>query len=349
MEKTLIEKYKLSTFIEGPKEHKEDIKKIDSLVKQATFVMKETAKGKLLDRLFPTIEPTFLNIKNRKKINFYHGDSYRNYRLQITLPSLVVYSLDNPKFEMEDSFWAEYGLYRKYARISEAGRGGIITSKLPKVFTNPLTEAVVLSATQKRKVGYYDKLFEYEWKAWTIFEGLIPKKVKKIIEVTKPIFEDRLYIMAEATKWNSKVKIHVNDDPKKKTFGDTFPRDPLLIGVGNNNQCYLLSQFNCSDGLLRRIADDEDYQKNLKERTKKKRIDKKMDKDKAVERLLEEEEEDKGLCDLYYKNLKERTERERTTCKKKGEREKGFRTHYGSGLGGVMFGSVGNDDGVSWD
>ncbi len=195
--------------------------------KEATELL-ERAQGieaiAYADNLFPRIDPGFLSMKHKEKLkgSLYDYDLYkRDIHFNVDLPRFGVYTLDSPVCQLELTLGVIIGgRYDKRSKIIDIGN----PMKLPNVLFWELTKPI--GSINKNREGVWDE----EYTLFSLFNGLIPKSVKKKVETCEKIFGDKIYVVAEAENWQAKAV------PIK---------DPLVIGV-IHDRCYLLDQFDCT-------------------------------------------------------------------------------------------------------
>jgi len=270
MTQTLIEKNKLERFI-TKQNTSHDLFDLDELISQATLGIEELARDKLLNKKavlsFPQLNPDFLSMEG-KNLHILHDSNGRfvrpndkfttlssvgdgrpikikigKYDLQISIPKFVIYSLNNPYFEINGNLRVKYHWRddpkNKHHKI---GKERIhMNQNIHSVFYDPLSKAITYSPKRKCDPSFDSDEFEYKWIARSKFIGIIPNKIKEVINNVKPLFGDDLYLIAEAGQWELESK--VNKIFPTIASGNSAGIDPLLVGVSKDNTCYLIDEF----------------------------------------------------------------------------------------------------------
>lgn len=171
--------------------------------------------------VYPRIDPAFLSIKHPNKYDGIHVEfdlGRREFPFKLSLPRFAIYTPDSPICELEPSF-----AYRD-ERLT------IVTMKenpeLPEVLFDNLSDAFKTNLRYRGGNPHSESRIMFT----SVFDGFIPKETKRNLKVAENIFGRQLYIVAEAKNWQGKPIPIV---------------DPLILGH-INNECFLVSQFNCT-------------------------------------------------------------------------------------------------------
>lgn len=142
--------------------------------------------------------------------------------VQIMTPVFAIYSLDSPYCEF--TFETTSGIESDWRKEL------LFPKELPRILLDSLFKAIYTE-----NEDHSLRLARYT----SIFNGLVPSKVKEEIKDAKQYFGNQIYIVGEA-KWTFKISA-----PKTRVKRVRYvapEKDPLVIGVLNNS-CYLISEF----------------------------------------------------------------------------------------------------------
>lgn len=199
-----------------PVEKSVDLEQVTELSNKSLGV----ERAAIIKEIFPRIDPEFLcMIHPSKRRQHSTNNILYSISFDIIPPRFAVYTTESPVCKLE-------------VELEQDNKGRIIPrtlrSGLPSIIQNNLLHAFRTEQV-KRDPSYHEyggEVFEFI----AIFDGIIPDESRKIIKSAQRLFDNPMYIVAEAKNWDAK-KV-----PQK---------DPLVIGVNDGN-CYLVDQFNCT-------------------------------------------------------------------------------------------------------
>ena len=236
--RTLIEKYNLMNYItlivqgqsKREKQEKENLENylqtIDgSLDLGIESVAKKKVSATRLHLVYPAIDPSFLNMRNKSTYTGKYGGFCFACNFDLSLPHFAVYSLDSPYCKIE----VELAHKKKEYRDSKLWITSFEMSnpELPSQLENSLRKAIRLEDWEN---VWNDRNICKTWEFTSVFTGIIPKETKKRIKSVQKIFGRDIYIIAEAENWE----------------GEEVPNtDPLVVGV-IDDKCFLLDEFDCT-------------------------------------------------------------------------------------------------------
>ncbi|MFH1456186.1 MAG: hypothetical protein ABIF40_04525 [archaeon] len=249
MAKQLIEKYNLQEYIEEPEDRLSEVSYLllDRAIEGEPYGIEAKARNLLLDQraelTYPTIRPDFLKKSKIEKIRrvWCKGNNLLEtfIEINIKLPVLAVYNLKTSNLRL----CLEYGgsVFDK-VETSKIKSLNINSRRfdptLPEILSTQLNATISLSYTIQAKKkrsdnlnGILDFLAEHHGAYETTFTSLIPQLVKEDIKKAERIFEDQIYIIAEAEWYSTNPSLRLRE-----------VEDPLVLGV-RRNKVFLISPF----------------------------------------------------------------------------------------------------------
>jgi len=228
---TFVQKHKLGKYISIPEVRGEsDLEKdLQSIERSLDFGIESVARKELLtarlQSVFPTVDPSFLNMRSREVYSLEYGGYSFACNVDLLLPRFAVYSLDSPHCEIEISLKYKNREYRDTELWMESVE--MTHPELPLLLENPLKEAIRLGEWDS---FCGDRAHCDTWEFTSVFQGIIPKETKERIKQSQKAFGKDIYIIAEAKDW----------------IGQEIPiEDPLVVGVIDDT-CFLLDEFDCT-------------------------------------------------------------------------------------------------------